>query len=588
MKKKILASVLMAIILSGCTMPEISFNNTGSPLFVEEKNESSASDVSGPAGSEHDGSEIENSGGTEEESALTDQSGTEIRNEDTSADLSGTGMSEDNSSEDLSGDTSVKDEKKKTEPAPGTKSAERISLVLAESADRKYDNASGKVSAEVIYTWPELTAAAKKKSPDLNRYLERYETALMKQMNTDFSELTEKVSESRGTGGAERTIARTMLPVRSDTNVFSAVTFVSGEKDGNSDIKIEAVNIDPETGKEIELSEVIDAEEIAGQLRKAYEAVYTDGPITDFEKTLSGYDVSDYVWAVSEEGINFYFADDTGSDPVTVQILRNKEPDLFTDYFAEVPKSCSVPVRAGVRNAFDIKNDGSTDLLKVSGGTNAITVEMNGRSAVGRLYSGEIIPVLVRTADERYYIYVHSAGEGEYDQLAVFDINGDIPVFLGTLPNAGFPKYFDDDGLRRMVLPSDPDEFLLRSRFDLLGSYSGSCLYGTGHDGMPEGKDTWYYLNGDDFAGSNIELTALMKFAADEIDPETDEIAEEGIIIQKGTPLKIYRTDGKSIVDMKTEDGSIVRVDVDTSGGWPQTIDGTSIQKLFDGISFAD
>ena len=34
---------------------------------MEEKNESSASDVSGPAGSEHDGSEIENSGGTEEE-----------------------------------------------------------------------------------------------------------------------------------------------------------------------------------------------------------------------------------------------------------------------------------------------------------------------------------------------------------------------------------------------------------------------------------------------------------------------------------------------------------------------------------------
>lgn len=590
MKKKILASVLMAIILSGCTMPEISFNNTDSPLFVEEKNESSASDVTASVGSEQDTSENESDGGTKEKDTSSDRSGTDMRNDDTSADQSLTGMEGDDSLTDLSGDTSVKDKEKKDSERirnSKTENAELLSVVLSEKFERKYDSTSGKVSAKVDYAWPKLTAAAKKKSPDLNRFLERYEAALIKQMNTDFSELAEKASESRAADSDERKITRTMLPVRSDTAVFSAVTLASGGIEDPSAIEIEAVNIDPGTGKEIELSEVIDTEGLADQLMEAYDAEYPDGPITDLEKLLAGYSESDYIWAVSEEGINFYFADDAESDLVTVQISRKDEPDLFTDSFAGVPKSGSVPVRAGVQNAFDIKNDGSTDLLRVTGDNNSITVEMNGRSAVGRLSSGEIIPVLVRTADERYYIYVHADGDEEYDQLAVFDVNGEIPVFLGTMSQMGFPKYYHDDGTRRTVLPCDPEGFLLESDFDLMSSYSASCLYATGSDGMPEAKDIWYYLNGDDYAGSNIELTALMKFAADSIDPETDETAEEGIIIQKGTTLKIYRTDGKSIVDLKTEDGGIVRVDIDTSGGWPHTIDGTAVQKLFDGIIIA-
>ena len=164
MKKKILASVLMAIILSGCTMPEISFNNTDSPLFVEEKNESSASDVTASVGSEQDTSENESDGGTKEKDTSSDRSGTDMRNEDTSADQSLTGMEGDDSLTDLSGDTSVKDKEKKDSERirnSKTENAELLSVVLSEKFERKYDSTSGKVSAKVDYAWPKLTAAAK-------------------------------------------------------------------------------------------------------------------------------------------------------------------------------------------------------------------------------------------------------------------------------------------------------------------------------------------------------------------------------------------------------------------------------------------
>ena len=75
---------------------------------------------------------------------------------------------------------------------------------------------------------------------------------------------------------------------------------------------------------------------------------------------------------------------------------------------------------------------------------------------------------------------------------------------------------------------------------------------------------------------------------ADVINPKTGRVTDEGVDIEEGTKLKIFRTDAKSIVDLKTEDDEIIRIEVDTvSGGWPQTIDGTRIEKLFDGIRFA-
>ena len=50
--------------------------------------------------------------------------------------------------------------------------------------------------------------------------------------------------------------------------------------------------------------------------------------------------------------------------------------------------------------------------------------------------------------------------------------------------------------------------------------------------------------------------------------------------------LTPFRTDNESIVDLRTDDGRIARVEV-AGGSYPQTIDGKDISEIFDGVRFA-
>ena len=292
----------------------------------------------------------------------------------------------------------------------------------------------------------------------------------------------------------------------------------------------------------------------------------------------------DYVWALSREGVNCYFADDSGEQLITVPVIRNGSKDLFSDSYKEVPESYIMPLSEEFPSVFDKSDDGKADTLYLYGNDKGdrITVELNGEKAVGRFIFNGFMPYLVRTADEGYYIYVLCSLDNDYEQIAVYDICEETPVFLGVVSNTGFMWDNSEDDVSMRILPGAPEEFYLSTDINLLSTYSGVRPYKTGSDGMPEPLDDWYLVHGD------IELTVLTPFVADVINEKTGRVKEEGVDIEEGTKLKIFRTDAKSIVDLKTEDDEIIRIEVDTvSGGWPQTIDGTRIEKLFDGIRFA-
>ncbi|MDO4803397.1 MAG: hypothetical protein Q4A32_01085, partial [Lachnospiraceae bacterium] len=460
---------------------------------------------------------------------------------------------------------------------------DQFGVRLVRSTDRSYDKSSGNTQASIDYTWVQLTDDAAAKHPKLKSALDKTETDLRKQMAKEFENLKSKAKTSAGKSGRTWSIEQKELPVRADSDVFSTFTVVKEKQGTKSETSLVCSNFDSQTGKGIELADVIDTDDLPGLLAKAYAATYPDDPISGFEEMVDGYSDGDYVWAVSRDGLNFYFANEEDGSVLAVQVLREGNEDSFTGDYADAADSFAVPVGEGAY-AFDKLDDGETDLLSVSLGEDesSVTVSMNGKRAVGRFHAYAIEPVLVRTEKEGYYIYVSCSLDNDYQQLAVFDISEDTPVFLGLVQNAGFPKEFDSDTQATMVtLPGNPDEFFLSESMDLLSTYDAARPYSVGDDGMPKALSEWLYPNRE------IELTVQNGFYADAVDAQTDEIDEEGVKIAKGTELTIFRTDGKSAVDLKAKDGGIFRVDVDASGGWPQTIDGTDIQKLFDGIIFA-
>ena len=75
------------------------------------------------------------------------------------------------------------------------------------------------------------------------------------------------------------------------------------------------------------------------------------------------------------------------------------------------------------------------------------------------------------------------------------------------------------------------------------------------------------------------------------IDVEGKSVDESGNVGDKTTipansNCKLYRSDNETYVDLKLDDGSIVRIEIDDSD-YPHTVNGIDIEEAFEGIMFA-
>ena len=597
MKKKIMVAVLAALLCTGCKMPEISFENANSPLFVQDSKadsvdasaaEKDAKDTSGKTAADSSSAVTpapttpvkDTSDATESAKEPKDTSVADNQKKDDSSAL--TDSSEVTDSKADKKDTDSKSEKTEITGKPAIVVEDPQQLTVKNTCFYQYGK--GNKSAYARYEWLRLDENAEELCPELGKALQNEESLVRKDMKAAFDELDAASQKATGKSSSRYSINRKAYPVRCDNAALSALFITHDDRGTKSDMSFETINLDSQTGETIALSDIVDLKELPKELTDSYETVYPDDPITDFKKMVTDLAEDDYVWALSREGVNCYFADDSGEQLITVPVIRNGSKDLFSDSYKEVPESYIMPLSEEFPSVFDKSDDGKADTFYLYGNDKGdrITVELNGEKAVGRFIFNGFMPYLVRTADEGYYIYVLCSLDNDYEQIAVYDICEETPVFLGVVSNTGFMWDNSEDDVSMRILPGAPEEFYLSTDINLLSTYSGVRPYKTGSDGMPEPLDDWYLVHGD------IELTVLTPFVADVINEKTGRVKEEGVDIEEGTKLKIFRTDAKSIVDLKTEDDEIIRIEVDTvSGGWPQTIDGTRIEKLFDGIRFA-
>jgi hypothetical protein len=154
----------------------------------------------------------------------------------------------------------------------------------------------------------------------------------------------------------------------------------------------------------------------------------------------------------------------------------------------------------------------------------------------------------------------------------VFDLDSD-QLQDGTM--------MDNAGLQ--AIPTDPQNFRMESRCQLLSTYSADMRYRIGDDGMPEALDRFEEIPSREEMN---RLTTKKDMTVDILQSaDSDETKEE--TLPKGTELEFYRTDGDSIVDMLLKDGRIVRFTLHTEK-YPYTLDsGESVEDCFDGMMYA-
>ena len=411
---------------------------------------------------------------------------------------------------------------------------------------------------------------------------------------SDYAQDAKDTRETFGDGFSALQETSTLDVCRADTRAVSLLetwdTYAGG---AHPNYVYYSYNFDPKTGKALQLSDVLTdtsslPETIAAILQKNYDpdAWIVDslpdaiGKMIDGTKDASGEDFgSEMSWTLDSRGITFHFepyalaAFAVGSQEALLPY------DEYSDLF--VPAYTGAPAdyirRLDTWQSVDIvKPDGSTAELSVYADTGeddskTFTVTLDDQSVSSQYTGFDGVPWLMHTSGKNRLL-LDLTLESDWHEVVVFDLDSD-QLQDGTM--------MDNAGLQ--AVPTDPQNFRMESRCQLLSTYSADMRYRIGDDGMPEALDRFEEIPSREEMN---RLTTKKEMTVDILQSaESDETKEEKL--PKGTELQFYRTDGDSIVDMLLKDGRIVRFTLHMEK-YPYTLDsGESVEDCFDGMMYA-
>lgn len=362
-------------------------------------------------------------------------------------------------------------------------------------------------------------------------------------------------------------------------------------------------NYNARTGEELRIQDVVtDVDTFAGLIEaKVYESGLTrDDLFLDEEETLKDYILkaaADHTlnWEITNEGVTVWF------NPYEISYYAAGMPsgsvkfaeqtDIFSDYYTEAPRTYVYAADNLGTSGMDFNGDGRTDELRVwasmdeYGTYEALKVSMNGVETGKDIWAYSYDPYILHTADGKNYLYVICGSDNDYRMLEVFDLNGSSAVYVGEVNNCGLRAQLLDASsyLYGEELLTDPENFYLESRMEVLSTYSASRRYHVGADGMPVADEDFYQVDASTYEWREA-LTAKKDVPCVQV-AEDGSVTADNAVIPAGTKLTLYRTDGSSLVDLKAGD-TLYRIEVDHSE-WPYTINGVEEEEYFDGIMYA-
>ena len=362
-------------------------------------------------------------------------------------------------------------------------------------------------------------------------------------------------------------------------------------------------NYNTRTGEELQIQDVVtDMDTFAGLIEaKVYESGLTrDDLFLDEEETLKDYILkaaADHTlnWEITNEGVTVWFNPyeisyyAAGMPSGSVSFAGH--PEVFSDYYAETARTYVYAIEGLDVSDIDFDGDGKADELSVwasmdeYGTYEALKVSMNGVETSKDIWAYSYDPYILHTTDGKNYLYVICGSDNDYRMLEVFDLNGSSAVYVGEVNNCGLRAQLLDASsyLYGEELLTDPENFYLESRMEVLSTYSASRRYHVGADGMPVADEDFYQVDTSTYEWREA-LTAKKDVPCVQV-AEDGSVTADNAVIPAGTKLTLFRTDGSSLVDLKAGD-TLYRIEVDHSE-WPYTINGVEEEEYFDGIMYA-
>ncbi len=484
-----------------------------------------------------------------------------------------------------------KEEKKeeaevKEEPEEKEEVKEEAKSALKLNTKKTFDNRLDKEGKVIVMGhYPEITVESEgydALSDALSGLTKEIADDVSKNMD-EYKEYAENDIVERGElPGGYYTYECDCLVTKADEEVVSIIyTYYAFSGGAHPSTWYVSHNFSTKTGEELNAANVVsDMDSLPKLLEDRIEKEYETEDLyfeDDLEVAIKDHyeTVGDYTFTLDHAGITFYFsAYDLAAYAAGAQIVTinyEDEPGIVKEEYAKESSEYIEGVMMGSK--YKLADGNVIQLTWYPGFEDEyeyeLTATINGKDTVEKIECSGMDPYIIRTGD-KYYLYVQQLQMNDYRIIDVYSLDGGKLEKIGTV-DRGF----------RSVSPTDPADFDLEGRTDLLSTNAMYRSYHVGDDGMPvanEEYDTVLPLTSE-------KLTLKQEITAEVFVTEDSKESAE-VKIPKGAVLTFFRTDNKTFMDMKDEDDRVIRLYPKT-GDWPQTIDGKDIEEIFDGVIFA-
>ena len=387
---------------------------------------------------------------------------------------------------------------------------------------------------------------------------------------------------------------------------FAAYNNFSGINDDPTS-SVQGINIDVQTGKDVDLYDVITTKEA---FMKAFDQSLSENTLyvkkwKDTVRRLTETAFSDdKIISSAESGLSFtvdyqglmlyYNEEDTGFEggPSTVFIGFEEHPEVFADTYTNVPVNYASEIAIGDYESvywYDFNGDGiresfslilSKDIndqylyhLSLRWDDTVVTLD-----ETGAFYN---VNAFLMHDTDRDYLYVETTSENDYQTLYVFEITTEAIALVNSTEGCiKFMTYNEDgNGGTGGCLPTNPRKFSMEIIDYTLGTNWLIGDYCVDWVGMPDANS--YYL---DYIGDYWYIRAAEDIKAVYTDEEDFE--EKSGTIKKGTEILLYQRGMDKELRIKTRDGKIWQLIPDDKDG-VLYYNGKELNDLFEGQIYA-
>lgn len=365
----------------------------------------------------------------------------------------------------------------------------------------------------------------------------------------------------------------------------------TGSASSQPQINYSCINFDSRTGRELKLKDVTaDGETLTKLIKARLESDYPKAKFYDLEAAMAQYteDISNYVWTLDYQGLSFYFAPyelapyEEGS--FTVGLRFDDHPELFSLYYTRQPYSYAVPVIEGRCLNYDMDSDGVSDTISLgaegsNGSISRLDIGVNANQLGVNVSMTDLDAYVIYAGPARNYLFINAYNNSGYGYISVYRLERSGTSLLGMLYDTSLQAAGFTPECAGIPLLTSPENLILGTKIELLGTLTGVKYYSLGSAGMPETKDELYRVYADTI------LTSKSDFATAAIDPQTGRGLNSAAKIPAGTRMFYHRSDGVAFVDMMSEDGQCCRMYV-SGRGTAQTVNGVPVADFFDGTVY--